>query len=378
MTYLNLGGTHRAKTAAETLQIAKTIGKEIGITRAANITGLDSVGIPVVTAIRPNAKLLAVSQGKGATLELAKVSALMESIEIWHAENIPLPDLKGAYKNLSDAYRMIDPCHIAHSIFDVKTLRELSLHWCRGINLIDHQIYYIPHEAVSLDSTKPSEANLLFGTTSNGLASGNTRAEAACHALCELVERDAYAKFNHLSEGAQNTRLLDLKSIDGPSVRLFLTQLQKASINVQVWDITSDIGLPAFCCNLLDEDISRNTQVFSGQGCHFDKETAICRAITEAAQTRLTFIAGSRDDVFPSYYEKKIFSADALMTHGTHHYHDVPQPVYKQNFEENLKMIVALLFKKNYQHIILLEHTYANYPIAVVQVIIPHLSGKDD
>jgi len=52
----------------------------MGITRVANVTGLDHVGIPVVMACRPNARGLAVSQGKGLTLDAAKASAVMESI----------------------------------------------------------------------------------------------------------------------------------------------------------------------------------------------------------------------------------------------------------------------------------------------------------
>jgi ribosomal protein S12 methylthiotransferase accessory factor len=35
----------------------------------------------------------------------------------------------------------------------------------------------------------------------------------------------------------------------------------------------------------------------NGSGCHPDKGIALCRALTEAAQSRLTSIAGSRDDI---------------------------------------------------------------------------------
>ena len=33
----------------------------------------------------------------------------------------------------------------------------------------------------------------LFYSSTNGLASGNTRVDAICHALCEVIERDATA-----------------------------------------------------------------------------------------------------------------------------------------------------------------------------------------
>ena len=42
--------------------------KTMGITRLANLTGLDVLGIPVAAAVRPNSRSLAVHQGKGLTL----------------------------------------------------------------------------------------------------------------------------------------------------------------------------------------------------------------------------------------------------------------------------------------------------------------------
>jgi len=376
-SYLDLSGTHRARTLPETLEIAQGIAKKIGITRIANITGLDSIGIPVVVAIRPNAKLLSVSQGKGMTLEHAKVSAIMESIESWYAENMLMPELKGSYQELSTSYSMIDPCHIAHSIFDADSLRNMRLHWCSGINLIDNQINYIPYEAISLDSTKLSEANLLFGASSNGLASGNTPEEAACHALCELIERDADFKFNYLSDQKQQERLVNLHSINSELIEILLKKIQKASIDVQIWDMTSEIHLPVFCCTLFDHEIGRKTQIFSGQGCHFDKEVALCRAITEAVQVRLTFIAGSRDDVFASYYEKEIMTTQSMIHEGTRLYDEIVQPDYSHDFKKNIKMMVHQLQLLGFNKIILFNHTDPADLIAVVNMIIPGLYGKE-
>ena len=74
-------GTHRSVTPRDTLRrIAPHLG-EFGITRVANITGLDRVGIPVYVAVRPNARSLSVSQGKGVDRDAAKASAIGESVE---------------------------------------------------------------------------------------------------------------------------------------------------------------------------------------------------------------------------------------------------------------------------------------------------------
>ena len=52
-------GTHRSRTPAETLARIRPLMARFGITRVANVTGLDRVGIPVALAIRPNARAIA-------------------------------------------------------------------------------------------------------------------------------------------------------------------------------------------------------------------------------------------------------------------------------------------------------------------------------
>ena len=86
---IDLESTIRISPTSETLaRITPLAWKQFGITRVANITGLDNIGIPVYVSVRPNSKSLSVSQGKGVSDDLAKISAMMESIETWHAENI--------------------------------------------------------------------------------------------------------------------------------------------------------------------------------------------------------------------------------------------------------------------------------------------------
>ena len=93
-------GTHRAIPPAQTLQRIQPLLPIFGITRIADLTRLDRVGLPVVQCVRPNARSLSVSQGKGLDLISAKVSALMESIETFHAETIELPLRFAAYEDL--------------------------------------------------------------------------------------------------------------------------------------------------------------------------------------------------------------------------------------------------------------------------------------
>ena len=64
-------GTHRAMDPALTLERIRPHLPKAGITRIADITGLDDLGIPVVVATRPGSATLAVEAGKGATLHAA-------------------------------------------------------------------------------------------------------------------------------------------------------------------------------------------------------------------------------------------------------------------------------------------------------------------
>src|SRR5207244_5110666 len=84
-------GTHRTIVPEETLRKVRPLMPVMGITRIANVTGLDCIGIPVVMVCRPNSRALAVAQGKGLDLDAAKASGLMESVEAYHAERITLP-----------------------------------------------------------------------------------------------------------------------------------------------------------------------------------------------------------------------------------------------------------------------------------------------
>ena len=90
-------GTRRAVPPSTTLRRIKPLLAPAGITRLADVTGLDWIGIPVYQAIRPNSRNLSVAQGKGLTRTQAKVSALMESLESFHAERIDQPVMRATF-----------------------------------------------------------------------------------------------------------------------------------------------------------------------------------------------------------------------------------------------------------------------------------------
>jgi YcaO-like protein with predicted kinase domain len=110
-------GTHRVVPPEATLERVQPLARAMGITRIANVTGLDTIGIPVVMVCRPNSRSLAVSQGKGVELTSAKASGLMESVESYHAESIANPLKLASYEEL----------RYTHRVVDVETLPRISV-----------------------------------------------------------------------------------------------------------------------------------------------------------------------------------------------------------------------------------------------------------
>ena len=92
---------------------------------------------------------------------------------------------------------------------------------------------------------------------------------------------------------------------DDEGCRWLLGRFAAAGVGVRVWDVTSNIGIAAFVCDIreMSDDPKLGMRRFRGAGCHPDRGIALSRALTEAAQTRLTYVVGARDDLPLSDYE---------------------------------------------------------------------------
>ncbi len=293
-----LAGTQRARSLAATWRRFAPLAPRVGITRIADLTGLDTLGVPVFAAIRPMGKSLSTSQGKGTTVAAARVSALMESLETWHAEQ-RAPDRVATARALGAAA-------IALAGALPRRVRRLDLDarwpWVRGWALVAGRAVWVPWQAVSLDTVPVATTAPVFDVSSNGLASGNTLGEAIIHGLCEVIERDAEARWR--LEGADVRVVLDTVA---PAVANLIERLRAGGVRVWLWDLTSDVGVPVFGAGLMHDPREagwRTLGFYQGFGCHVDPTIAMLRAITEAVQTRLTYIAGGRDDFFPADYQR--------------------------------------------------------------------------
>lgn len=291
---LVMPGTHRVCAPEVTLARVRPVFDVAGITRVADLTGLDEIGIPVFQAVRPNARTLSVSQGKGAIAVLAEVSAVMEAVEVWHAEEARPPVVTASVSAMA--------AELPYDVGDLPLRRRavvpggMRLGWTTAFVWGRDETTWVPTACVTLDSTSPAAfVPPLFFTSSNGLASGNTLDEAVAHGLCELLERDALARAQAVWQG----RRLDPTGVQGACVPL-LEAFAAARVSVAVRDLGDLAGVPCFEAVIWSQSLPF---CFTGSGCHPDAEVALSRALTEAAQSRLTLIAGSRDDIPPAIYQ---------------------------------------------------------------------------
>lgn len=373
--------THRLVDPAETVARVRRVAPVMGITRVANVTGLDTLGIPVVMAVRPNSRSLAVSQGKGLTLDAAKASALMESVEGYHAERILAPLKHASYEELRYGHRVVDVDRLPRP--DASRFHpELRLLWIEGHDLVADAPTWVPYELVHTDYTLPQPTGSgCFPGTSNGLASGNHLLEATSHALSEVIERDATTLWTYGGERAA-ARRVRLETVDDPGCRQVLAAYERAGIEVGVWETTSDVGLPAFLCTIVPgPGAGRDLYANSGMGCHPRREVALLRALTEAAQSRLTLISGSRDDNTSQRYGH-LLDTDTLRTERARLGRDEPvlrftdAPTWRHDtFAGDVAAEVAQLVAVGIEQVVVVDLTRAELGIPVVRVVVPGLEG---
>jgi YcaO-like protein with predicted kinase domain len=358
-------------------------GHRLGTHRLANVTGLDCIGIPVYMACRPNSRSLAVSQGKGLTAAAAKVSALMESVETYHAEHITLPLKLGSYNDLRFSHRLVD-VDLLPRMRGSRFQPNLPMLWVEGHDLIQDESVWVPYELVYLNFTEPSPPGIgSFFSSSNGLASGNHLLEAVNHAISEVVERDATTLWYLLDRAAQQATRIDLRTVDDPACLEVLAKFDQAGVDVAVWELTSDVGLPTFSCQITDRsaDDLRSLHSAAGAGCHPARQIALLRALTEAAQDRLTLIAGSRDDVVRQDYLRQR-SPDVLRQEREWLRASGPMRSYRSvatfdgtSFEEDLSWMLTRLKAVGIERAVLVDLTRSEFGIPVARMVVPGLEA---
>lgn len=371
-------GTHRCRTPEETLDAYMPLLSRFQVTRLANITGLDSLCVPVYLAVRPNAKGLSVSQGKGLTAAAAKASAMMESIECWHGENIRKPLRHGSVADMQSCGLRVCDVERLPRRRGGRGRRDLAMFWIEGYDIIGEEHCWVPWETVSTNFVVSPHHLATFSMSTNGLASGNSLLEATCHGLCEVIERDAIRRW--MSQGGSDGRVNE-DAVD-PASRAILDRLASRGVHTLLWDATSEAGVPTFAATIFDgieQHRARTVGMFSGYGCHLSPSVAVTRAITEAAQSRLTMISGSRDDLLHDDYRNcrneddlaRLMDLWGKRPGLTELPHDLATPT----FEGDIARVLDALRSIAIESAIVVDLTHEDIGIPVVKVVVPGLES---
>jgi putative methanogenesis marker protein 1 len=363
--------THRALAPEDTLSRIDAKMSAAGITRVADITNLDRIGIPVFSSIRPMAENGAISvyNGKGATPIEAKVSAMMEGIERYSGEVKERELSISRFSELKKKQNALDPSDL---ILPEGSDPDSEIPWFNGYDIMNDEEILVPANAVF--HPLAHSYKLLFRTNTSGLASGNEIEEAIFHGLAEVIERDAWS----IVEATRNTGPIIQNVGDGQAGDL-LAKFSQAQVAIYLKDITSDIGIPT--CAAVSDDIKLRdpTLLTTGMGTHTCANVAVLRALTEVAQSRLTQIHGAREDTTVAAFRKQIGYERTKRLNK--HWFDVSvskdfadiKSYDSDDFLEDIKCMAGRLEEVGMDRVIVVDLTREEIGVPVVRVIVPGL-----
>jgi ribosomal protein S12 methylthiotransferase accessory factor len=255
------------------------------------------------------------------------------------------------------------------------------LRWTGGFDMGGDALVWVPYEAVHADWRLPiASGEHAFQNGSNGLASGNTLVEAVVHALCELIERDAIVRFDALPPAESVRRKLDLTTLDDPECLRLIGHFADAGIDLVVWDMTSEVGVPTYSCVAVEVDAPwyQPLPQTQGSGTHPVRRVALLRAITETAQARAAIIAGSRDDIFDERYatyfdpEARERAAREVEIPATRRF-DALADAYAETANDDLTWLLERLAVQGHRQAVVVDLTDPRLGVPVAKVVVPGL-----
>jgi YcaO-like protein with predicted kinase domain len=390
-------GLDRIIPASETLLNVAEVAESLGVTRLANITGLDRVGIPVYAAVVPKSDdILSVYNGKGRRPIDAKVGALMEAIERQTALRARLPMIEGSFAKSRQACNVLDPRSVNQEMSE-DYLEHTVYSWVQGVDIVTNEAILVPADLAGYRWNASLSRCCFARNDANGLASGNCRDEAICHALCELVERDAWTMAEigaHQIPRARRSLAFGEDSRNGSDdLDLFPTlnadenelvqKFLEAGLSPVVHAITSEIGVPTIIASVADQYVPGFPMVHGGLGAHPNADVALTRALSELAQLRCVDIQGVREDI----------KAPTLNSTGRHSHmqrvrtidpttwylgqsrtrmkmSDVPSHRFP-TIKEDLAFLIDRFTSNGFKRIIVVEFPTEGTACSVVRVIVP-------
>nr|WP_298099038.1 YcaO-like family protein [uncultured Shinella sp.] len=362
----------------ETWSRIEALLPRFGITRLSRLTGLDRLGIPVWNAVSPNARSIVINQGKGITDIDARVSAAMESLERAIAGDPLVAARKTSRRAFAEAGEACLPLDIFIAANQPFIDETEELDWLAGYDVVTGERIFVPREAVCLDRTDPSPR---FWQSSDGLASGNSESEAILHGLLERIERDADRLWRLLPREKRLACAIDPATIDDPVVADLVARIRDAGLDLKLFDITSDLAIPTYAAVLGNEGLAEKQQPLYhdatvGYGTHPVALRALIRALTEVAQSRLTYISGARDDLFAETFTRPL-APETLALFGAFQGPAKTYPAPQGDAAALLAYCLDKLAACAITPIVAVPLGDAALPISVVKVVVPALENPE-
>ena len=379
LTYFK--GTHRVIAPKQTIENNEDKLKIAGITRIADITDLDRIGMPIYTAIRPTAEDGAVSiyGGKGISKDHAKASAMMEGFERYSAEKQDCDEtITASLDEISDLGNYIDPVSLnLPKDFKKEAIKLMQLEWSISKDIISGEDYYIPTNAVYHPYIHDNQVQSLFKSNTNGLASGNILEEAILHGMLEVIERDAWSIFELTHK---NYAQIDLDSIESETVNDILEKFESEGIKIKLMDFTADVKIPTIAASA-DDTVTKDAGLLTlGMGTHLDPEVAVLRALTEVAQSRATQINGAREDTVRADFAREA-GYERMKRINKFYFKEEDEKIRlsdiankgTSSITKDIEIVKNELIANDIDKILYVDLTRPELDVSVVRVIIPEM-----
>jgi ribosomal protein S12 methylthiotransferase accessory factor len=279
----------RRRSAEETLVHAKRLAPTAGICDVEEVSPQNEFGVSVFAALRPRSLSDVVTFGKGRTPVDAEVGALMEGLEFYFAEPgmSDVETLWGTARELAGQQTAAEALDQYIPLHGKQLEAEAPLLLACAHDLETREESLVPAELVFRPA--PEAVQKLYGTSTNGLASGNSIEEASRFALFELIERDIWS----LELARSQSRLVTPESLP-EEIQDIVARANQQGLGLCIRTVPNEYGLPFFVSFLTDSNDLRLESFNGGWGCTFNASDAVMQSVLEAVQSRLGLIYAGR------------------------------------------------------------------------------------
>jgi ribosomal protein S12 methylthiotransferase accessory factor len=336
---------------------------------------------------------MSIYNGKGTTRESALAGAVMEAVE---RQAAAVPSLPVFMRDLETTLDAIDSGGREHS------RQGEPVEVVAGFDLLSGDAIDVPLALVQFPW--PGEP-VIFGDSTNGLAAGNSVAEAVYHAVCELLERHLFAVAHargHLRPRAIVSRFANGASsvpifFDDPAaieielptgsdaVDALVERIQRAGLALRLrafdWE-----PFPILILATIADHAGGAAAAHTGYGCSWSPEHAAIRALTEAAQSRAADFLAAREDLcrhdephLPRYGARRGFGVPFGLW-----YYDAPAPRYAlRSFTDrstndvagDVALLVGALRQAGSGPVAIVDLSPEDIPVHVVRAVAPALES---